>query len=146
MPLSETDNTSSSNLRETRYACRVKTKLILIRCSSKNTGESTDSPMPEIALVSSAKTKRDEPTAPKELYTSDYFDKMRSYTEQYHDDWWILSAIHGLIDPDSDPIEPYDESLNGARVTTKRERAEGLVEKLDQEDAYIDKKAIISQQ
>ena len=102
--------------------------------------------MPEIALVSSAKTKRDEPTAPKELYTSDYFDKMRSYTKQYHDDWWILSAIHGLIDPDSDPIEPYDESLNGARVTTKRERAEGLVEKLDQEDAYIDKKAIISQQ
>jgi hypothetical protein len=85
MSLSETDTTSSSNLRETRYACPIKTKLILIRCSSKNTGESTDSLIPEIGLVSSVKTKRNEPTTSKELYTSDYFDKMRSYAEQYHE-------------------------------------------------------------
>jgi hypothetical protein len=48
---------------------------------------------------------------------------MRSYAKQYHDDWWILSAKHGLLDPYREPIEPYDETLSGARVMRKREWA-----------------------
>jgi len=86
----------------------------------------------EIGLVSCVKTKRDEPTTPKDLYTSDYFEKMRSYAEQYHDDWWILSAKHGLLDPDGDPLEPYDETLTSAKVAKKREWAEGVAEQLDE--------------
>ena len=70
----------------------------------------------EIGLVSCVKTKRDEPAVPKDLYASPYFEKMRAYAEQYHDDWWILSAKHGLLDPDGEPINPYDETLSGARV------------------------------
>jgi len=87
----------------------------------------------EVGLVSCVKTKRDEPTTPKDLYTSPYFEKMRSYAEQYHNDWWILSAKHGLIDPDGDPIEPYDETLSGARVATKREWAERAADQLDEQ-------------
>jgi len=89
--------------------------------------------MPEIGLVSCVKTKQEEPAPPKNLYTSDYFKKMRSYAEQYHDDWWILSAKHGLLDPDGDPIEPYDETLSGARVATKREWAERVAKQLDEQ-------------
>ena len=85
----------------------------------------------EIGLVSCVKTKRDKPVPPKALYTSDYFEKMRSYAEQYHDDWWILSAKHGLLDPDGDPIEPYDETLSGARVAKRREWAERVADQLD---------------
>jgi len=77
--------------------------------------------MTEIGLVSCVKTKREEPATPKNLYTSDYFNKMQAYAEQYHDDWWILSVKHGLLDPDGDPIEPYDETLSGARVVKKRD-------------------------
>jgi hypothetical protein len=88
--------------------------------------------MIEIGLVSCVKTKRDEPATPKNLYTSDYFEKMRTYAEQYHDDWWILSAKHGLLDPEGDPIEPYDETLSGARVAAKREWAERVAEELDE--------------
>ena len=66
----------------------------------------------EVGLVSCVKTKRPEPTVPKDLYTSDYFRKMRQYAEQEHDDWWILSAKHGLLDPDGEPIEPYVETLS----------------------------------
>lgn len=87
--------------------------------------------MPEIGLVSCVKTKRDEPATPKDLYTSDYFEKMRAYGERYHDDWWILSAKHGLLDPDGEPIEPYNKTLSGARVATKREWAEQVAEQLD---------------
>lgn len=87
----------------------------------------------EIGLVSCVKTKRDKPTIPKDLYTSPYFEKMRSYAEQYHDDWWILSAKHGLINTDSDPIEPYDETLSGARVAKKREWANRVADQLDEQ-------------
>ena len=79
--------------------------------------------MAEIGLVSCVKTKRDEPAQPKDLYTSDYFDKMRVYAEQYHDEWYILSAKHGLLDPDGEPIEPYEETLRNYSKAQKREWA-----------------------
>jgi hypothetical protein len=94
--------------------------------------------MPEIGLVSCVKTKRDEPSTPKDLYTSDYFEKMHSYAEQCHDDWYILSAKHGLLDPEGEPIEPYDETLSGARVAEKREWAEKVAEQLDDEGLLSD--------
>lgn len=83
-------------------------------------------------LVSCVKTKRDEPAVPRNLYTSSYFEKMRDYAEQNHDEWWILSAKHGLLHPDGEPIEPYDETLSGARVARKREWAEKVSEQLDE--------------
>lgn len=89
--------------------------------------------MTEIGLVSCVKTKRDEPAAPRNLYTSPYFEKMRDYAEQNHDDWWILSAKHGLLNPDADLIEPYNETLSDARVAKKREWAQRVAEQLDEE-------------
>jgi hypothetical protein len=94
--------------------------------------------MSEIGLVSCVKTKRDETATSKNLYTSDYFEKMRSYAEQYHEDWWILSANHGLLDPDGEPIAPYDETLSGARKAKKREWAERVAEQLDEEGLLSD--------
>ena len=88
----------------------------------------------KIGLVSCVKTKRDEPTVPKDLYTSDYFEKMRTYAEQHHDDWWILSAKHGLLDPDGEPIEPYDQTLSGAKAAEKREWSKRVAEELDKDD------------
>jgi hypothetical protein len=94
--------------------------------------------MTEIGLVSCVKTKRDDPTTPKDLYTSDYFEKMRSYTEQHHDDWWILSAKHGLLDPDGGPIEPYDETLSGANKAKKQEWSSDVAEQLEEEGLLSD--------
>jgi len=94
--------------------------------------------MREIGLVSCVKTKQEEPASPKELYTSPYFEKMRAYAEQYHNDWWILSAKHGLIDPDGDPIEPYDETLSGEGVTKRREWAERVAEQMEREGLVSD--------
>jgi hypothetical protein len=85
----------------------------------------------EIGLVSCVKTKRDHPTIPKDLYTSSYFEKMREYAERTHDDWWILSAKHGLLDPDGDPIEPYEATLTSATVAEKKAWAETVVDQLD---------------
>lgn len=86
----------------------------------------------EIGLVSCVKSKRDEPAPPGELYTSDYFEKMRSYAESNQDEWYILSAQHGLLDPDGEPIEPYDETLRNATIAEKREWAEQVAEQMDE--------------
>lgn len=87
----------------------------------------------EIGLVSCVKTKREEPTTPKNLYTSPYFEKMRAYAERFHDEWWIVSAKYGLLDPDGEAIAPYDETLSGARVARKREWANRVAEEMVQE-------------
>ena len=84
----------------------------------------------EIGLVSCVKTKKDEPAPPKDLYTSSYFEKMRAYAEQYHEEWWILSAKHGLLAPEGPPIEPYDDTLSGAAVAKKRKWAEQVAAQL----------------
>ncbi len=86
----------------------------------------------EIGLVSCVKTKQDRPAKPRDLYTSDYFQKMRSYAEENHDEWWILSAKHGLLDPDGPPVEPYDETLTGASVAKKRDWAEEVYQELEE--------------
>ena len=82
--------------------------------------------------MSCVKTKRNQPAVPKDLYTSPYFRKMREYAEREHDEWWIISAKHGLLDPDGEPIEPYDETLSGARVARRREWAGQVSEELDE--------------
>lgn len=58
------------------------------------------------------------------------FSKARGYCEQNHDDWIILSAKHYLLEPNGPSIEPYDETLTGARVATKREWSETVFEQL----------------
>ena len=87
--------------------------------------------MTEIGLVSCTKTKCEQPAPPAELYApSPLFSKARQYCEQNHDDWFVLSAKHYLLEPNRPPIESYDETLAGARVATKREWSETVFEQL----------------
>lgn len=61
----------------------------------------------EIGLVSYTKSKREQASRPAELYMeSAFFRKAREYVEANHDQWFILSAKHGLLEPDGPPIEP----------------------------------------
>lgn len=92
--------------------------------------------MTEIGLVSCTKQKREEPSSPGELYTpSAYFRNMRAYCEEIHDRWYVLSAKHGLLEPDGEPIEPYNETLRDATVDEKREWAEGVFGQLQSQES-----------
>lgn len=70
---------------------------------------------PRIALVGCGSAKQDlddgETVPAKDLYTSPYFSLKREYAEECCDEWKILSAKHGLLDPETE-IESYDASLN----------------------------------
>ena len=85
----------------------------------------------EIGLVSCSASKRDVPSQPKELYMeSALFRKARRYCERHHDEWYILSAKYGLLDPDGPLIGPYDEALTNAGIEAKREWGERAADQL----------------
>lgn len=62
-----------------------------------------------VVLVQCTNSKRDKPAPARDLYDeSDYFRDYRSYAEAFADEWFILSAKHGLLEPRT-VIAPYDE-------------------------------------
>lgn len=63
-----------------------------------------------VYLVSCTKIKAATPCAAKDLYRSDWFLKARAYVEAQDADWFILSAEHGLLHPDT-VIAPYEKTL-----------------------------------
>ncbi len=67
--------------------------------------------------------------AAADLYTSPLFKKSRLYAESYCDEWKILSAKHGLVDPGM-LLQPYSETLNNASEKQKQEWAASVYKKL----------------
>lgn len=60
-----------------------------------------------ITLVGCGKAKRENAAPARDLYTSSYFAAKRNYVERSGREWYVLSAKHGLLDPD-EVVEPYD--------------------------------------
>ena len=65
-----------------------------------------------IGLVACSRIKADQPAPARELYVSPLFRAARVYAEGRYgpDQWLILSARYGLVDPDQ-VLAPYDLSL-----------------------------------
>jgi cytoplasmic iron level regulating protein YaaA (DUF328/UPF0246 family) len=78
-----------------------------------------------IGLVSCGKNKVNYETEAKNLYAGDLFKKSRKYSETNHDEWFILSALYGLLDPNK-VIEPYDKTLLNATKAESIEWAESV--------------------
>jgi hypothetical protein len=73
----------------------------------------------KVGLVACSKTKADGPRPAAELYTSPLFRKAAAYCRRHYDRWFILSALHGLVEP-STVLAPYDLTLT-ALTPTERE-------------------------
>jgi hypothetical protein len=84
-----------------------------------------------IGLVGCVKGKGPTAAPAGELYTSPLFVGRRRFVEGSCDRWFILSALHGLIDP-NEVIEPYDASLVSAGVAERRAWAERVLASLDE--------------
>ena len=76
-----------------------------------------------LALVSCVSQKLSEPAPARLLYRSEWFTKVRALIETRKADWFILSALYGLVAPDS-RIAPYEKTLNTAGVAERRAWAE----------------------
>jgi hypothetical protein len=72
-----------------------------------------------VTLISCGKKKAENPSAAKDLYQGAPTQMARRWAERHSDEWHILSAEHGLVDP-QEVLEPYSTTLD--RSTPKAER------------------------
>lgn len=63
-----------------------------------------------VGLVGCASAKLKRPAPARELYTSALFRKASAYAEETCERWYVLSAKHGLVHPDT-VLEPYNVKL-----------------------------------
>ena len=72
-----------------------------------------------VILVACCGPKLTDPSLAADLYVSDLFKKARCYAER-RGRWFILSALHGLLNPSS-VIAPYDVTLKKMPAAKRRE-------------------------
>jgi hypothetical protein len=87
--------------------------------------------MSKYALINCTKLKKDFPCSAKEMYLeSQLFRKAVQYiSNQNYDDWFILSAKHGLLYKDT-LIEPYDITLNNMNALQRKKWSKDVFEQL----------------
>ena len=100
----------------------------------EESGKRTDSvgtARPDIVLIGSVKGKLEwaSPVAAKQLYVSALWRCRRKYAEQSGVAWYILSAMYGLVNPDT-RIGWYDLSLGDLPAAQRREWSHRVVEAL----------------
>jgi len=84
-----------------------------------------------VILVGCVKLKLDRPAPAKNLYCSPLWRHRRRYAEASGRPWLILSARHGLIDPDR-RIAPYDLALGQLTAAQRREWGERVARQLEE--------------
>ena len=79
-----------------------------------------------VVLVSCVKLKLPHAAPARELYTSVWFRKARTIVETQGARWFILSALYGLVAPETQ-IAPYERTLNQLSVDERRAWASGVL-------------------
>lgn len=79
-----------------------------------------------IALVACSSKKADHAAEAQDLYTSTLFQTSRKWASTFSDEWYIISARHGLLHPRM-VVEPYDQSLRALSADQVREWATGIL-------------------
>lgn len=80
-------------------------------------------------LVSCVSIKGESAVPAAELYQSEWFKKARAYVEEQKAPWHILSAQHGVLDPEGE-VSPYEETLNGMDMMERTRWAKEVAQEL----------------
>ena len=83
-----------------------------------------------IHLLSCVSKKQRVAAPARDLYTSAWFRKARSFAESTEYPWFVLSAKHGLVHPD-EVIAPYDLTLNSMPAPARRQWASRTLAQLE---------------
>ena len=83
-----------------------------------------------IGLVGCVKKKGPVAAPAGELYVSPLFVGRRRFVESSCDRWFILSALHGLLDP-TELTQPYDQSLVDVSTGERQAWSEEVLGSLD---------------
>jgi hypothetical protein len=86
----------------------------------------------DVVLIGCVKTKLPGAAPAREMYTSPLFRKRRTFAEASAKPWFILSAFHGLVRPDT-VLEHYDMYLAGQPRAYRSEWGRRVVRDLENE-------------
>jgi hypothetical protein len=86
--------------------------------------------MKTLALVACVAQKLDRPAPARELYTSPWFIKARDYVEGQGYAWRVLSALHGLVEPER-VLDPYNLTLDRLSPKLRLLWALGVLRQID---------------
>ena len=95
----------------------------------------------DLVLVGCVKKKLEVPARAKDLYVSALFRKERAYAEESGAPWFVLSAEHGLVDPEA-VLEPYDLRLSKTSRDYRRSWGTRVVDQLRSAAGPLDGKTI----
>ena len=90
---------------------------------------SQNEPLPNLILVGCVKSKLNYRSPAKDLYNSRLWRCRYAYAEQAGVPWYILSAKHGLLDPET-RIAPYDLALADLSAAERRDWSARVVNTL----------------
>jgi Family of unknown function (DUF6884) len=83
-----------------------------------------------VLLLGCVKLKIDQRAPAKDLYCSTLWRGRRAYAEGSGHPWFILSAQHGLVDPDEE-LAPYDLALTDLSAADRRAWGDQVTEDLE---------------
>jgi len=83
-----------------------------------------------IGLIGCVKSKLPYASKAADLYTSPLFRGRRRFVEESCERWFILSAEHGLVEPNW-VLAPYNKTLTHASVSARRAWAQGVLSDLE---------------
>jgi len=92
----------------------------------------TKFPNQDIFLISCSKKKLDRADRAENLYQSDLFKKSISVAQRNSQNYFILSAKHGLLHP-SDKVQPYNLFLNSLSTAQRDAWGRSIVQKLSRQ-------------
>lgn len=81
-----------------------------------------------VGLVSCVKKKMSHAAEARDLYISPLFQMSRKIVEQRCRRWFILSALHGLVEP-TQVIAPYEKSLTNALRAERQQWSQGVFDR-----------------
>lgn len=78
------------------------------------------------ALISCSKSKLNTEAPARDLYTGQLFRKAVSWAERHDLQWFVVSALHGLLTPDH-TVAPYNYTIKDKRRREREQWAHQLV-------------------
>ena len=82
-----------------------------------------------VYLVSCVSVKQPRAAPAADIYVSPWFKKAKLFVQRQGAAWWILSAKHGLTNP-QDVIDPYEQTLNNMGIAARRAWAKQVIDGL----------------
>lgn len=80
---------------------------------------------PRVALVACSNKKRAATLPAGELYVGRTFLAAREWAERHADAWFVLSALHGVVDPRRE-LEPYDYAFAHLDAESRRCKVQAI--------------------